>query len=339
VEIQAREALRSKHANQVDRELRKWMRSKISSDVIFGPIQNYNRFAAKFLCALRPYIDSSGGDIPACPFACRDLKLNDGSTLRLWGFNTVLVSDASDDERRMLIDPAAAQIEQRDDVCHVVMAHHPFGWLKNRKAFEDRCNAVAKLQLFGHEHTRRVEEGRRHLRIRAGAMHPDRDESEWKPGYNWIDVSVGRVSGKRKLIVRLWVQQYEVDNFIAIPDPDGNQVWENGYDLPDWSPPETPKAADVETRYEMGKPAVRPLEQPTMQSAPPSSVRSVTIKFFKLKEHEQRRLIAHMELDSPGDRDMKDYELVIAAVKRSKERGLLPQLEKLIDETLAGGTR
>ena len=86
------------------------MRSKIASSVIFGPIENYNRFAAKFLCPLRPY---GTGEVPARPFACRDLKLNDGSTLRLWGFNTVLVSDVTDDERRMLIDPAAAQIEDR----------------------------------------------------------------------------------------------------------------------------------------------------------------------------------------------------------------------------------
>ena len=33
-------------------------------------------------------------------------------------------------------------------------------------------------------------------------MHPDRDEPDWKPGYNWIDVSVDRGDGKRKLVVR-----------------------------------------------------------------------------------------------------------------------------------------
>jgi hypothetical protein len=46
--------------------------------------------------------------------------------LRLWGFNTVLVSDITDDKDRMLIDPAAAQIEEEDGVCHMVIAHHPF---------------------------------------------------------------------------------------------------------------------------------------------------------------------------------------------------------------------
>jgi hypothetical protein len=35
-----------------------------------------------------------------------------------------------------------------------------------------------------------------------------------------------------------------------------------------------------------------------------------------------------MKLDRPGDRDMKDYELVIAAVRRSDEQGLLSELDR-----------
>jgi predicted phosphodiesterase len=332
--VMVRQALRNEQADRLDAEISRWMRDRLSSNLIFGPIESYNRFAAKFLCPLRAYIDDTGtSDVPARPFATRDLKLNDGSILRLWGFNTVLVSDITDAENRMLVDPAAAQIPHEDGVCHVVMAHHPFSWIKNRRAFEDRCNAIAKVQLFGHEHTRRVEEARRYLRIRAGAMHPDRDQPEWKPGYNWIEVSVDKVAEQRKLKVRLWVRQYEVDNFLAIPDPEGNTVWENSYDLPQWSPPEAPKA-DVKT----GEAKVPVLEPQTMPPTAPPSIRSVTIKFFKLKEHEQRRLISQMKLDKLGDRDLKDYELVIAAVKRSDEQGLLPELDRLIDKTLAGGT-
>jgi hypothetical protein len=333
-QVMVRKALRNEQADRLDAEISRWMRDRLSSNLIFGPIESYNRFAAKFLCPLRAYIDDAGPrDVPARPFATRDLTLNDGSTLRLWGFNTVLVSDVTDAENRMLVDPAAAQIPHEDGVCHVVMAHHPFNWVKNKRVFEDRCNAVAKIQLFGHEHTRRVEEARRYLRIRAGAMHPERDQPDWKPGYNWIDVSVDKVDEQRKLKVRLWVRQYEVDHFLAIPDPEGKTVWENSYDLSEWSPPEAPKA-DVKT----GEAKVPVLESQTMSTSAPPTIRSVTIKFFKLKEHEQRRLISRMKLDRPGDRDLKDYELVIAAVKRSDEQGFLVELDRLIDETLAGGT-
>ena len=196
-QIAARASLRLIAASDADAEYRKWMRDRTSANVIFGPIENYNRFAAKFLCALRPYLDGDkpskerGEDLPARPFARRDLRLNDRSTLRLWGFNTILISGADDAEGLMLVDPAASQIEAEDGVAHLVMCHHPFGWLKNRRALEDRLNAVAKIQLFGHEHTRRVDEGRRYLRIRAGALQPDRDDPEWKPGYK-LDRSFGR---------------------------------------------------------------------------------------------------------------------------------------------------
>jgi hypothetical protein len=72
----------------------------------------------------------------------------------------------------------------------------------------------------------------------------------------------------------------------------------------------------------------------TTEGAPPVTVRSVTIKFFKLKEHEQRRVIAKLELDRPGDKDLKDYEQAINAVRRSQEEGKLQQLNDLIDEML-----
>lgn len=341
-QVMARQSLRDRPADQLDAEIFKWMRDKLSANLIFGPIDNYNRFAAKFLCPLRAYVDGGEADeVPARPFAMRNLTLEDGSTLRLWGFNTVLVSDVSDAENTMLVDPAAAQIEHEDGVCHVVMAHHPFNWIKNKRAFEARCNLMAKIQLFGHEHTRRVEESKRHLRIRAGAMHPEKDQPDWKPGYNWIDVSVAILEGKRRLKVKLWVRQYEVDAFLTVPDPDGNMIWDNGYDLPAWTPPQTPAAL-------AGAPAGRAspgneetTREPQIMTTPAPqrpTVRSVTIKLFKLKEHEQRRLISHLKLDRSGDRDLKDYEVAIAAVKRSDGEGSLPEMDRLIDQMLAGGT-
>jgi hypothetical protein len=229
----------------------------------------------------------------------------------------------------MLIDPAASQIQVEDGVTHLVMCHHPFGWLKNKQAFEDRVNAVAKIQLFGHEHTRRVEENKRYLRIRAGALQPDRDDAEWKPGYNWIDVSVEKEAEKRTLKVRLWIRMHDVSQFQAIHDPEDKEIWENCFELPDWTPAAAPPSTEIET--------VQVLERPmTSEGTPPVTVRSVTIKLFKLKEHEQRRVIARLKLDRPGDRDLKDYELAINAVRRSHQEGMLQRLNDLVDEMLAG---
>jgi predicted phosphodiesterase len=346
-QVMARENLRKVIANRLNAELRKWLHDRTSANVLFGPIDNYNRFAAKFLCLLGPYVDNEkplekGNDgtatkpvePPAKPFARRDLKLNDGSVLRLWGFNSVLVSDANDAERLMLIDPAASQIEEEDGIANLTMCHHPFGWIRNSRALEDRLNAVAKIQLFGHEHTRRMDEAKRYIRIRAGALQPDRDEPDWKPGYNWIDVSVGEDKGKRTLVVKVWARMHEVSQFITIPDPDDNEIWENSFVLPAWK---APSLEGTESKKEVV--VVRVTESPMMQTSTPITIRSVIMKFFKLKEHEQRLVIAKMKLDRPGDRDLKDYELVINTVRRSEQERRLPELDALLEETLSGPGR
>ncbi len=46
-------------------------------------------------------------------------------------------------------------------------------------------------------------------------------------------------------------------------------------------------------------------ETPIMQTPAPVSVRSVTLKIFKLREHEQRRVISQMKLDRAGDRNLR----------------------------------
>ncbi len=326
-QVIARRTLRGLPANRVDDEIRGWLRDKASADVIFGPIDNYNRFAAKYLCEMGPY---RGEDQPASrPFATRDLYLNDGSTLRLWGFNSVLVSNREDGPDTMLVDPAASQIEEQEGVTHVVLCHHPLNWIKNRQSFEDRLNRVAKLQLFGHEHTKRVDEARRYVRVRAGAVQPARDDAEWKPGYNWIQLDVEGVERQRFLNVNIWVRMYEVSQFLAMPNPEREEVWSSRISLRDWKAPAVASAEIIPSRADR-----RPMSEPP---EPIADIRSVTFKMFKLNEHEQRQVIVNLSLDEEGDRDMKDYEVAIAAVKRASEQSRLDQLDKEIDAILDQG--
>ncbi len=326
-QIGARELLRSKAANQINNELRAWMRDKASSDVIFGPIDNYNRFAATYLCSMGPYRE---GDVPLAsrPFAQRDLSMSDGSTLRLWGFNSVLVSNVNDGPNTMLVDPAASQMLAADGVTDVVLCHHPFSWIRNRQAFEDRINKLGKVQLFGHEHTLRVEEARRYVRIRAGALQPARDDPEWKPGYNWIALDVLTNGEKRDLDVRVWARQYEVSQYIALPNPEGDEVWHHTVPLPGWT---KPKSASKRASRKSGEDS-----PPSEESRMPSpDVRSITFKMFRLNEHEQRRLVVDLRLDEDVDKDLRDYEVAILAVKRALERGRLDELEAEIDKILS----
>ncbi len=339
-QVIAREGLRNVDVKKVDAEVSKWLRDKTSAAVIFGPLESYNRFAAKFICALKPYTtedevkEAEAGENAerpaALPFAKRNVYLSDRSRLRLWGFSTVIVSDENDAKDRMLIDPAAAQIEAEEGVTHLVMCHHPFNWLRNGGPFADRINKVAKIQLFGHEHTQRMDEDKRYLRVRAGALQPARDEPDWKPGYNWIEIDVETLEGKRKLVVNTWVRMHDASKFLAVPDPDGKEIWENRYNLPPWVPPVSSEALPKEEA------PAQVVATPMVAKSPPPTTRSVTVKFFKLKEHEQRRVISQLALDRSGDRDLKDYEQVINAVRRSKAEGRLDELDDMLDKTLAG---
>jgi hypothetical protein len=216
------------------------------------------------------------------------------------------------------------------------MCHHPFSWIKNRAPFEDRMNGVVQIQLFGHEHTERVEENKYYVRIRAGALQPERDAPNWKPGYNWIDVSATGTEGNRKLVVKVWVRMHEVDHFIAVTDRKHREVWENDFGLPEWRRPEQ---AAQKPKDEVLNRVPQVLELPMTEPAKPVTVRSVTTKIFRLKEHEQRRLIARLKLDETGDRELKDYEAVVASVRRSAERGQLNTLDSEIDAILADGGR
>jgi GTPase-associated adaptor domain len=243
----------------------------------------------------------------------------------------------------MLVDPAAAQIERQDGVAHLVMCHHPFNWIRNSQPFEDRINSVAAIHLFGHEHTLRVEEAKYYVRIRAGALQPARDEKSWKPGYNWIDVSVEEAEAKRALVVRIWVRMHETDHFLAVTDRNNNEIWNERFDLPKWQRPkvamEVPAPEQLAMVAQPEKVALRVEEVAMTTPAPPVNMRTVTVKFFKLKEHEQRRLIAKMTLDRDGDRDLKDYQLATTAVRRAAEGGVLNDLNAEIDALLSQGGR
>lgn len=322
--------LRDYPADQSDDILRSYLSDPFSSQMLFGPIENYNRFAAEFVCNLAAE-DPKKPDRK--PFAVRDWKLKGGSILRIWGFNSVLVCDENDAPGNMFVDPAAAQITRDGpDVTHVVMCHHPYGWLKNGGPFRERIESVAKLHLFGHEHTRRVEEGRRFTTIRAGAVHPDRNESGWDPGYNWINLSFERDGGKRHLDVEIWVRKREAARFIAVPDPENAYPWSVRHALPDWSPPTATQKVNA-----AGPSAGVPAEMKTSAGSPPVTLRTVVSKMFRLPEHIQRQLIVALSLDEDGDQALKDYEFVLAAVRRAKERDQLGDLNERADEALGSG--
>ena len=144
-------AIKSTHDIALDGLLRGLLSEEESSRLLYEAPGPYNSFAGQFFCDLHP---------PERTIAQRDLFLNDGSILRLSGFNSAFVSSAADRKGDLFIDPACLQLVRDRGVEHLVMCHDPYPWLRQGDALRDFLNDVARVHLFGHEHTNRIEMGR-----------------------------------------------------------------------------------------------------------------------------------------------------------------------------------
>jgi len=330
----ARATLRQLDVDAADSRLREYLSEPESSQLIFAPLDNYNAFAAQFECAIGPYDDLHP---ELKPYVWRSWTLNDGSTLKFWGFSSVLVSDQFDDVNKMFVDPMGAQIQREDGVIHAVMCHHPYNWLRNGGAFKGRLEAITHLQLFGHEHTRRIEEGRRFTTIRAGAIQPERDDPNWDPGYNWIELSVeAKPDEERQLNVGIWVRKWEGQRFIAVPDPVDNEQWSVPHQLPKWTKPADAPVATAGAIADERAPAMTD-DDSTAAVKPDEPLHSTTVvrNLLELSEHDQRRIIGKLGLDQDGDQGLKRWQFVLAAVSRAKEKGLLNVLNDEVIKLIA----
>lgn len=326
----ARNSLRNQPIEKSNAEITKYMDDEGSSKALFDRIENYNRFAARFLCEVGRFDKKTG----KMPYVQRDFDLNDGSTLRIWGFNSVLVCDEFDNPQKMFVDPSAAQIERDGpNIAHLVMCHHPFNWLRNAQPFQDRIDKIAKLHLFGHEHTVRVNRGIPFTRIKAGALQPDRDEPNWKPGYNIIDIEVETTSASRELNIEIWVRQHELGQFRALPDDEDNMTWRASHKLGKWSAP-------VMMADEQDEQPATPLEarEVKMIDRPPSA-RALAFKMLDLVPADQRDIVAKLALAEKGDDDLRDYERTLAAIKRAEQTGKLFELDRAINDMQGRGIR
>lgn len=188
--------LRVKNPDEVDERLAECLRDPAGAFELFRPLQNYNSFAAKFMCESQPD-----------PLAWQhELNLNDNSKLRIVGANSILISHKGDNnaDRRLILGTIQSRPSQQAGVTYLFMCHHPPDWLQDYDNVNMNLDARAKVQLFGHKHLQTIEERNGCVRIVAGAVHPSRKEQKWKPRYNWLVLSVSGKSDDRVLEVDIY---------------------------------------------------------------------------------------------------------------------------------------
>jgi 3',5'-cyclic AMP phosphodiesterase CpdA len=304
--------------------LRGLLSEEEGSRLLYEALGPYNNFAGQFFCDLLP---------PERTIAHRDLFLNDGSILRLSGFNSAFVSSTADKKGDLFIDPACMQLVRDRGVEHLVMCHHPCAWLRQGDALRDFLNDVARVHLFGHEHTNRIEMGRDWVRIAASAAHPDRTEPGWEPGYNLLELKVVGTGSDRSLEigahVRVWQQR--PGEFRAKTDRSAD-VFRQTIRLDAWTPPAPPEGpAPATPAIAISAEKRQPIHEPA-RSDPMDKLRDISIRFFKLTLSQKSAIAGKLNLLEEEDSSQPDFERFRRVFLRARDRGLVGDLDREVKE-------
>jgi len=313
-----------KTADNPSAEIAMQLREPDARRLLYESLDNYNQFALQFFCDLLP---------PERTRAKRDLKLNDGSTLRLWGLNSAFVSSGHDREGDLFVDPASLQITREDGVVNLVLTHHHLSWLRQARELEDHLNDVAPVQIFGHIHTNRVDIHRDYVRFTASAANPDRYEAGWEPGYNFIELSVDTRPNERRLHIKAHIRVWQKapGGFQAKMDRT-SPVFEQYIRLERWIPPMVATANSNGCLASTSKAAVMPIEGgPAM-----NTLRDLGLRFYRLSFSQKSEIAGRLGLLEDEDMRLPDYERFRRVFIRAHDRGIV---EKLADAVTAAEQR
>lgn len=324
------ESLRAKQGTALDKELREILSDEQLADALFAPLAEYNAFAARFQCSISA----------VKPFWERDLMLPCGSVIRLRGLCSALVSNEQDKKSNIVIGSAQVTVHRADGVEYLTLCHHPPEWLLDQDTVVTQLESKVRIQLFGHKHMQRIQKINETLRITAGAMHPERDGSDWEPIYNILEIER---HNDEQIGVRIYQRRWHriSSRFVADIDPESGkdyreQIWQSSN-----SPPRKEHCASRPhevTRTELAVSVVDELAIPAKDNlAMPQSnhERRLTFRFLTLPFRHQITVAKNLEVLSDTDQVLGDEALFKVLFKRAAEKGLLGKLwtetEKLHD--------
>ena len=321
--------------NPYDREraLEQRLGQKDARALFYAPLAAYNDFAAR-------YESSFFADEESFVWE-RDFPLNDGSTLRIRGLNSALLSGLADREGTMYLGPRALTLPRQAGVEYLIISHHPPNWLLDKREAEAALDGDSRIQLFGHEHESRVTPGRDWIKLFAGAVNPHRAEPNWRPGYNIIEMQV-LYAQQRTLQIDVHAREWQGSppQFRAIEDRDNapaHRVQLRLKELPDdWR---SPYASDVTSEHPIhgGGEAKEILGTETNVASQQHRFRTIVYRFFRRNLSEKNEIVGTLRLVDEDDSRLVDVERFKLQLVRARERGQLDALEAMITKLETSG--
>ena len=324
---QSHKSLRMTPKHDISTEMESVFRDGQFSQLLLKPVENYNHFSSRFECQISP--DKLVWE--------SDRLLNDGSTLRLIGLNSTLLSDRHDDDgvNRLIVGLSQTLLPNIPGVCYLTLCHHPPQWLLDGDEIDQTLSVRANVQLFGHKHMQHVEkktvEKFDSVRMVAGAVHPERSGQQWIPRYNYVSLAVKRRGGRRSLMVTIYPRLWNSDSKRFDSSLGDEAAVEYELALPGWEPPieaRTEIVISVDDEVSCGsvtatQPPVRVISHGGngMYSA-----KRLAYRFLTLPYSEILALVRDLYLLEDEDEGLRDFELFQRVFQRAKERQLCNRL-------------
>jgi len=321
--------------NQLDTEIEEVVKDPAYSEILFKPIDDYNKFASRFDCHI----------IPEQFYWEYDIRLNDGSKLRLRGLNSTIISDHDDnyDTNRLILGSHQAMLPQEAAITYLTLCHHPTGWLRDGDNVQRRLNLRATIQLFGHKHSQCVEHIRTDnvgetLRIHAGAVHPERTDSDWRPRYNFLSIAVEGASTSRKLRVKVYERIWSERDTFEAPSMTGAQFQDYLLPLLPWgkSSPSIKNKLELESGINQNLSCEKNLSKmnrtPYPEGTTMDPARRLAYRFLTLHYQDIMEIASELKLLVDGDEKLRDFELFKELFERAKGQGLLGKLWAAVEK-------
>ncbi|MGH3431029.1 MAG: metallophosphoesterase family protein, partial [Mycobacteriales bacterium] len=165
-----------------DQALTELLEHERSGPGLFEPLTSFNRFASAYGCEVSP----------SDPCWRVELPIHDRYTAEIRGLTSVLISDAYDDDDRLLLgDIQVADMAERPGVLNITLCHHPYTWLLDGERQKARISHRSVVHITGHEHQHEilVSDQWSSIHLCTGALQPTRD-STWAPRLYAIGVDV-----------------------------------------------------------------------------------------------------------------------------------------------------
>ena len=325
-----RELIRRGGEERAAQELHDLLKDEISNTILLEPLRAFNEsFAAGFQCNTR-FPELSWTDT---------LPLGDRYRIVLTGLNSAVISDRNDDheQRRLVLGlKQIHSIRRQPGDIHVSLCHHPPRWLLDRSDVEAFLNTRTTLQLFGHEHDRAIRRVDDSVQVFAGALHPQRDEEQWEPSYNLIEIGLSDHNRSTQVQIRIWPRKWNAESteFRSATATEDKPI---EFQLP------IREALSI-GHYEHDLEPSLEASEPTAEGDQPPSVRTVTVQeaeqmprdivylFFSLPLTERLRIALELGLYRDEDTTVDAAEMGRRVFLRAREQDKLDLLAARITQ-------